>query len=67
MEDIRNFKNNLIVERDANNPNRLNVLYPPDLINQLGIFAVLASFGFSTIAAWTPDRGLIGFQRVEHR
>jgi phage tail sheath gpL-like len=43
-EDIRNFKAHLIVERDANNPNRLNVLYPPDLINQLRIFAVLAQF-----------------------
>ena len=28
VEDIRAFKNNLIVERDANNPNRLNVLVP---------------------------------------
>jgi phage tail sheath gpL-like len=38
------FKANLIVERDANDPNRLNVLYPPDLINQLRVFAVLAQF-----------------------
>jgi phage tail sheath gpL-like len=38
------FKANLIVERDANDPNRINVLYPPDLINQLRIFAVLAQF-----------------------
>ena len=51
-EDIRAFKNNLIVERDANNPNRLNVLYPPDLINQLRIFAVLAQFRLQY------DRGL---------
>jgi phage tail sheath gpL-like len=43
-EDITNFKRHLIVERDTNNPNRLNVLYPPDLINQLRIFAVLAQF-----------------------
>ena len=50
VEDIRNFKNHLIVERDTNNPNRLNVLYPPDLINQLRIFAVWLSSGFSTIA-----------------
>jgi hypothetical protein len=34
----------LLVERDPQNPNRLNVLYPPDLINQLRIFAVLAQF-----------------------
>jgi phage tail sheath gpL-like len=38
------FKANLIVERDANDPNRINVLYPPDLINQLRVFAVLAQF-----------------------
>ncbi len=44
VEDIENFKNHLIVERDSSNPNRVNVLYPPDLINQLRIFAVLAQF-----------------------
>jgi phage tail sheath gpL-like len=44
VEDTRNFKRHLLVERDPNNPNRLNVLYPPDLINQLRIFAVLAQF-----------------------
>jgi phage tail sheath gpL-like len=44
VEDTRAFKNNLIVERDPNNPNRVNVLYPPDLINQLRVFAVLAQF-----------------------
>jgi phage tail sheath gpL-like len=38
------FKKNLIVERHPNDPNRVNVLYPPDLINQLRIFAVLAQF-----------------------
>jgi phage tail sheath gpL-like len=44
VEDTRSFKNHLLVERDPNNPNRLNVLYPPDLINQLRVFAVLAQF-----------------------
>jgi phage tail sheath gpL-like len=44
VEDMSNFKRNLLVERDANDPNRVNVLYPPDLINQLRIFAVLAQF-----------------------
>jgi phage tail sheath gpL-like len=43
-EDISSFKRNLLVERDPNDPNRVNVLYPPDLINQLRIFAVLAQF-----------------------
>jgi phage tail sheath gpL-like len=44
VENLTQFKNHLIVERDPNDPNRLNVLYPPDLINQLRIFAVLAQF-----------------------
>lgn len=44
VENLTAFKANLIVERDPNDPNRLNVLYPPDLINQLRIFAVLAQF-----------------------
>jgi phage tail sheath gpL-like len=44
VEDGANFKDNLIVERDPNDPNRLNVLYPPDLVNGLRVFAVLAQF-----------------------
>jgi phage tail sheath gpL-like len=44
VEDAEAFKANLIVERDPNDPNRLNVLYPPDLVNQLRIFAVLNQF-----------------------
>jgi phage tail sheath gpL-like len=44
VEDLSNFKKHLLVERDPNDPNRVNVLYPPDLINQLRIFAVLAQF-----------------------
>ena len=44
VENIAAFKDNLMVERDPNNPNRINVLYPPDLINQLRVFAVLAQF-----------------------
>jgi phage tail sheath gpL-like len=35
---------NLIVEIDDHNPDRVNVLYPPRLIGQLRIFAVLAQF-----------------------
>jgi phage tail sheath gpL-like len=46
------FKANLIVERDPNDPNRVNVLYPPDLVNQLRVFAVLAQFRLQY------DRGL---------
>ncbi len=44
VENLAAFKQYLIVERDPNDPNRANVLYPPDLINQLRIFAVLAQF-----------------------
>jgi phage tail sheath gpL-like len=44
VENLAAFKQHLIVERDPNDPNRANVLYPPDLINQLRIFAVLNQF-----------------------
>ena len=44
VENGQAFKDNLIVERDPNDPNRVNVLYPPDLVNQLRVFAVLAQF-----------------------
>jgi phage tail sheath gpL-like len=44
VEDVQNFKKHLLVERDPTNPNRVNVLYPPDLVNQLRVFAVLAQF-----------------------
>jgi phage tail sheath gpL-like len=52
VENISAFKANLLVERDPNDPNRVNVLYPPDLINQLRVFAVLAQFRLQY------DRGL---------
>ena len=44
VENATRFIENLLVERDVNDPNRINVLYPPDLINQLRVFAVLAQF-----------------------
>jgi phage tail sheath gpL-like len=44
VENIAAFAAHLLVERDPNDPNRVNVLYPPDLINQLRVFAVLAQF-----------------------
>jgi phage tail sheath gpL-like len=52
VENLSAFKANLIVERDPNDPNRVNVLYGPDLINQLRVFAVLAQFRLQY------DRGL---------
>ena len=44
VENFDVFKKNLIVERNINDPNRLDVLFPPDLVNQLRVFAVLAQF-----------------------
>ncbi|MBP2314902.1 phage tail sheath subtilisin-like domain-containing protein [Azospirillum soli] len=44
VENMPAFKAALVVERDPTDPNRINVLYPPDLVNQLRVFAVLAQF-----------------------
>jgi len=39
VENIDQFKTDLIVERDANDANRINALIPPDVINQFRLFA----------------------------
>lgn len=44
VENYELFKKYLIVERDANDPNRLNTLFPPDYVNQLRVFAVVNQF-----------------------
>lgn len=44
VENMDAFKQFLIVERDPQDPNRVNVLLPPDLVNQLRIFAMLVEF-----------------------
>jgi phage tail sheath gpL-like len=44
VENALLFAQNLLVERNTQDPNRLDILFPPDLINQLRIFAVLAQF-----------------------
>lgn len=44
VENYALFASNLVVERNANDPNRLDVLFPPDLVNQLRVIAVLAQF-----------------------
>lgn len=44
VENFEVFKKNLIVERNANNPNRVDVLFPPDYVNQLRIFALVNQF-----------------------
>lgn len=44
VENMELFKANLIVERNATDPNRVDVLFPPDLVNQLRVFAMLVQF-----------------------
>jgi len=44
VEGFDQFKADLVVERNASNPNRLDVLLPPDLINQLMITAAQIQF-----------------------
>jgi phage tail sheath gpL-like len=44
VADLPDFLANLVVEIDDNNPDRLNVLWPPQLAGQLRIFAALAQF-----------------------
>lgn len=44
VENAELFKQHLIVERNSANPNRLDVLFPPDYINQLRVFALLNQF-----------------------
>jgi phage tail sheath gpL-like len=44
VENMDLFKEHLIVERNADDPNRVDILFPPDLINQLRILALLVEF-----------------------
>lgn len=44
VENTDLFAKYLIVERNADDPNRVDVLLPPDLVNQLRIFALQAQF-----------------------
>ena len=44
VENTEAFKAALIVERNADNQNRLDILYGPDLVNQLRVFAVNTQF-----------------------
>ena len=44
VQDADGFAKALIVERNNANPNRVDVLWPGTLINQLRIFALLAQF-----------------------
>lgn len=44
VENAELFAEHLVVERDSNDPSRVNVLFPPDYINGLRIFALLNQF-----------------------
>lgn len=44
VENFDQFKQDIIVERDASDRNRLNILLPPDLVNQLSVSAFLLQF-----------------------
>lgn len=44
VEGFDQFKRDLIVERNAQDPNRLDFLMPPDLVNQLRVTGVKFSF-----------------------
>jgi len=44
IEDLEQFKRDLVVQIDPNDPNRANVLSSPNLINQLRIFAEQIQF-----------------------
>ena len=44
VENFDLFKKYLVVERNAADPNRVDVLFPPDYVNQLRVFALLNQF-----------------------
>jgi phage tail sheath gpL-like len=44
VENADQFKSDLIVERNGTDPNRVDILMPPDLINQLRVTAAQVQF-----------------------
>nr|MBG6243549.1 phage tail protein [Candidatus Symbiopectobacterium sp. Dall1.0] len=44
VENFDAFRQHLIVERNANDPNRIDVVFPADYINQLRVFALVNQF-----------------------
>lgn len=44
VENAEEFKKNLVVERNLNDKNRVDVLFTPDYVNQLNIFALVNQF-----------------------
>ncbi|MBW8356710.1 MAG: phage tail sheath subtilisin-like domain-containing protein [Pseudomonas sp.] len=51
VENAELFAEHLVVERDSRDPSRVNVLFPPDYINGLRIFALLNQFRLQYDAA----------------
>ena len=51
VENAELFAQHLVVERDSQDPSRVNVLFPPDYINGLRIFALLNQFRLQYDAA----------------
>ncbi|MEQ8829573.1 MAG: phage tail sheath subtilisin-like domain-containing protein [Alphaproteobacteria bacterium] len=51
VENLAEFKRHLVVERSTTNPNRVDVLFPPDLVNGLMVVAVLAQYRLQYPAA----------------
>ncbi|WP_025127698.1 phage tail sheath subtilisin-like domain-containing protein [Pseudomonas sp. PH1b] len=51
VENAELFAEHLIVERDVQDPSRVNVLFPPDYINGLRVFALLNQFRLQYDAA----------------
>jgi len=50
VENIDAFRAALIVERNAQDPNRVDALLPPDVVNQLRIFAALVQFRLRSVS-----------------
>lgn len=44
VEGFEQFKADLVVERDSNDANRVNAILPPDIVNQLRVFAAAIQF-----------------------
>jgi phage tail sheath gpL-like len=44
LQNVDAFKDQVLVQINSNNPDRVDILFPPSLIGQLRIFAVLSQF-----------------------
>ncbi|WP_181297028.1 phage tail sheath subtilisin-like domain-containing protein [Pseudomonas sp. Q2-TVG4-2] len=44
IEDVAGFKRDLLIKRSTQNPNRMNAVLPPNLVNQFDIFAAAVQY-----------------------